>query len=170
MEDHDLAPIIEWMECQYGPSEAELRLHSPATRSLWLFGSSLELQNGVLYYRWIDKPGRTCCLIVPDKLKEEVMHHCHLGQQKTIERVKQSFLWYRLGLDCTHYSFKVCNQNKRPNKHARDAISRFHAGYLMERVHLDILGLFNTNESGNRYALMMVDQFTKWVEMSTIPG
>lgn len=122
------------------------------------------------YYRWIDKPGRTCCLIVPDKLKEEVMHHCHLGQQKTIERVKQSFLWYRLGLDCTHYSFKVCNQNQRPNKHARDAMSRFHAGYLMERVHLDILGLFNTSESGNRYALMMVDQFTKWVEMSTIPG
>jgi hypothetical protein len=36
----------------------------------------------------------------------------------------------------------------------------------MERVHLDILGPFNTSEDGNRYALMMIDQFTKWVEMA----
>ena len=39
----------------------------------------------------------------------------------------------------------------------------------MERVHLDILGPFNTSEDGNRYALMMIDQFTKWVEMAAIP-
>jgi hypothetical protein len=39
----------------------------------------------------------------------------------------------------------------------------------MERVHLDILGPFNTSEYGNRYVLMMIDQFTKWVEMAAIP-
>ena len=39
----------------------------------------------------------------------------------------------------------------------------------MERVHLDILCPFNTSESGNRYILMMVDQFTKWVKMAVIP-
>ena len=39
----------------------------------------------------------------------------------------------------------------------------------MERIHLDILGPFNVSESGNRYILMMVDQFTKWIEMAAIP-
>jgi hypothetical protein len=39
----------------------------------------------------------------------------------------------------------------------------------MERVHLDILGPFNTSEDGNRYVLMMIDQFTKWMEMAAIP-
>jgi transposase InsO family protein len=39
----------------------------------------------------------------------------------------------------------------------------------MERVHLDILGPFNTSEDGNRYVLMMIDQFKKWVEMAAIP-
>lgn len=39
----------------------------------------------------------------------------------------------------------------------------------MERIHLDIPGPFNTSESGNRYVLMTMDQFTKWVEMSAIP-
>lgn len=48
-------------------------------------------------------------------------------------------------------------------------MSRFHARYPMESVHLDIPGPFNISESGNRYVLMMVDQFTKWVEMSAIP-
>lgn len=39
----------------------------------------------------------------------------------------------------------------------------------MERVHLDILGPFITSDSGNNYVLMMVDQFTKWVEMAALP-
>jgi hypothetical protein len=42
-------------------------------------------------------------------------------------------------------------------------------GFPMERVHLDILGPFNPSENGNRYILMMVDQFSKWVEMAVIP-
>lgn len=39
----------------------------------------------------------------------------------------------------------------------------------MERVHLDILGPFNTSESGNNYILMMIDQFSKWTEMAALP-
>lgn len=39
----------------------------------------------------------------------------------------------------------------------------------MERVHLDILGPFNTSESGNNYVLMMIDQFSKWIEMAALP-
>ena len=45
----------------------------------------------------------------------------------------------------------------------------FHAGIPMERIHIDILGPFNPSESGNIYALMMIDQFTKWVEIAAIP-
>ena len=34
----------------------------------------------------------------------------------------------------------------------------------MERLHIDILGLFVTSHRGNKYVLMVVDQFTKWME------
>ena len=34
----------------------------------------------------------------------------------------------------------------------------------MERVHLDFLGPFPVTKRNNSYILMMVDQFTKWVE------
>jgi hypothetical protein len=32
------------------------------------------------------------------------------------------------------------------------------------RVHLDILGPLPTSKKGNAYVLLLVDQFTKWVE------
>ena len=34
---------------------------------------------------------------------------------------------------------------------------------------MDILGPFPPSESGNRYVLLMIDQFTKWVEIHAIP-
>ncbi|CAC5370997.1 tatD [Mytilus coruscus] len=166
LQDSDLFPLIEWIESQYDPSDAELRLQSPATRALWLLGSCLEVIDGVLYYKWINQSERKPCLVVPNSLKSDVLLHCHdskvaghLGQQKTLDRVKQSFLWYHLHSDCIDYvkSCHICNQ---AHINHRAALKRFHAGCPMERIHLDILGPFNTSESGNRYSeeqLVFVD-------------
>ena len=55
LDDPYLFPLIEWMETDYSPNDAELRLYSPATRSFWLCRPCLEIRNDVLYYRWIDK-------------------------------------------------------------------------------------------------------------------
>ncbi len=40
----------------------------------------------------------------------------------------------------------------------------------MERVHLDFLGPLPRTSQGNEYVLMMVDQFTKWVECVPLPS
>lgn len=133
------------------------------SRALWLLGSCLEIIDGVLYYRWVTQSEQKPCLVVSHSLRADVLKHCHdskvagyLGQQKTIERVKQSFLWYHLHSNCVEYvrSCNVCNQNKKANVKPRAALTKFHAGFPMERIHLDILG--------NKYILMMIDQFTKW--------
>ncbi|CAC5372090.1 unnamed protein product [Mytilus coruscus] len=99
LQDSDLFPLIEWIESQYDPSDAELRLQSPATRALWLLGSCLEVIDGVLYYKWINQSERKPCLVVPNGLKSDVLLHCHdskmaghLGQQKTLDR-KKNKLW-----------------------------------------------------------------------------
>lgn len=151
---------------------------SPATRALWLIGSCLEIIDGVIYYRWVTQPEQKLCLIVAHSLRADVLKHCHdskvaghLGQQKTIERVKQSFLWYHLHSDCVEYlrSCNVCNQNKKANAKPRAALTKFHAGCPMERIHMNILGPFNPSESGNKYILMMIDQFTKWQKPQLLP-
>lgn len=40
----------------------------------------------------------------------------------------------------------------------------------MERVHLNFLGSLPTTPRGNSFILMMLDQFTKWVECIPLPS
>ena len=66
---------------------------------------------------------------------------------------------------------KTCNVNKKGNRTPRSALGTYQAGYPMERVHLDILGPINPrSKSGSAYILVMVDQFTKWVELAALPA
>ena len=39
----------------------------------------------------------------------------------------------------------------------------------MEHVHMDMLGPFPQSEWGKKYILVMVNQFSKWVEIHAIP-
>ena len=55
----------------------------------------------------------------------------------------------------------------------RKEVSRgvFHAGFPMEPVHIDILGPITLKtKSGSSYILVMIDQFTKWVEFAALPA
>lgn len=94
-----------------------------------------------------------------------------MGKNKTLMRLKQSLYWYNMNQDSDEYvrSCGVCNINKRPNVKPRASLQSFHAGHPMERVHLDSLGPFNTCALGNNYVLVMVDQFSKWVDLAALP-
>jgi transposase InsO family protein len=63
-----------------------------------------------------------------------------------------------------------CSRNKRPQRHARAEMIKYNAGSPMERVHLDFLGPLPETPKGNVYVLVMVDQFTKWVECVPLPS
>lgn len=65
----------------------------------------------------------------------------------------------------------VAIKNKKGNRTPRSDLGSYHAGYPMERVHLDILGPINPrSRSGSTCILVMVDQFTKWVELAPLPA
>ena len=40
----------------------------------------------------------------------------------------------------------------------------------MERVYLDFIGALPRTEKGNEHILIMVDQFTKWIECIPLPS
>ena len=177
-EDPDLRPILDWLEADTEPEQHELFLASPATKALWLCNSHLLLRNGVLHYRWENHPLREEVLVVPKGLHEVVLRECHdakvaghLGQSKTYLRVQQKFMWRNMAHDCREYvkSCHICNINKKPQTRPRAGLGSYHAGFPMERVHLDILGPFVTSRQGNKYILCMVDQFTKWIELAAVP-
>jgi len=47
-EDESIAPVIQWLENEYQPTQDELRSHSLETQNLWALRAQLQIQSGVL--------------------------------------------------------------------------------------------------------------------------
>ena len=60
-------------------------------------------------------------------------------------------------------------QLRQTQTNDENALGTYHAGFPMERVHLDILGPINPR-SRFRSSYVVVDQFTKWVELAALPA
>ena len=61
-------------------------------------------------------------------------------------------------------SCSVCNRQKKPQKKPKAHQVLYHAGLPLERIHIDILGPLIETPRGNQNVLVVVDQFSKWVE------
>lgn len=90
---------------------------------------------------------------------------------KTLERLRQNYHWHGMREDvnlfikrCQHCN--VCKA-KGPVKQAK--LQMYQVGATLDRLHLDILGPFPTSSSGNKYILVIIDQFTRWVEAFPFP-
>ena len=90
----------------------------------------------------------------------------HPGFERSLERVRQRFVWFGLRGDVKDYvsSCEQCNINKGPPRHARHNLIERMATYRLETVHIDFVGPLSKTSTGHRYILTLVDKFTKWVE------
>ena len=174
--DSDIKQMFSWLEDKVTPTVHELYLSSLALKRFWLTRSQLNIVDGVLRYQWVGE--NTNLLMVPQSMRSEILEGCHdcptsghLGQHKTLSRVKKSFLWHEMRQDVIEYvrTCPKCNKNKKPSIKPKAGLGCFRAGAPMERVHMDMLGPFPPSEQGNKYILVMVDQFTKWVEIHALP-
>lgn len=106
-------------------------------------------------------------------MQEKCIHDCHdsraaghLGQFKTLEKLRQSVIWSNMTRDSKLHvkTCAVCNKQKKPTRSVKAKLEQYHAGFPMERIHMYILGSLMVSKKGNKYLLMIVDQFTKWLE------
>lgn len=178
LDDSELGIIIHWLESDIVPSQGELMLKSPAIRHYWLMRDQLIFKEGVLFYRWEDILEARFLLVVPVEIQEEVMsinHDTrdsgHLGQINTYRRVKTSFYWFRMRSAIYNFvrTCSKCNMNKKPSRKPRAGMGVYHAGAPMDRLHIDVLGPLTKTSHGNTVILMLIDQFTKWVECYPLP-
>ena len=63
----------------------------------------------------------------------------------------------------------VALSRKKSSRKPRAGLCNYHAGNPVDRVHVDIIGPLPVSNNGTRYVLMLVDQFTKWIEAYPIP-
>ena len=96
----------------------------------------------------------------------------HAGVNRTKSKLRSKYFWYGLSGDVQEYIRRcfTCNRNKKAVRYGKRPMIIYQAGAPMERVHLDFIGPLPKTPQGNQYILMMVDQFTKWVECVPLPS
>lgn len=116
--------------------------------------------------------------MLPKTLLDEVLGLSHelpvMGHQsvsRTYFRVKEKFYWYSMNQSTKEFvrTCDICSKHKKSNRKAKYPMIKYQTGVSMERVHLDFLGPLPKFTAGNSNILVMVDQFTKWVECIALP-
>ena len=177
--DPELSIILDWCKNNVQPSEYVLSLSSPTSKTYWLNKELFVLDSdGMLWKKDKNDPDKSL-LVIPSSVKTEIMRLSHsvpsAGHQsvdRTLGRIKSRFYWNGRNRDVKSFilSCSVCNKNKKPNRQARGSLTLFHSGFPLERVHLDFLGPLTETKNNNKYILMIVDQFSKWVECIALPS
>lgn len=169
--DPVLSTLHTWKASGTLPTNHQVLLESPAVRKFWLCWSQVRLRQGVLYYSW-EKVGAqhpTLLLLIPVSMQREILQACHnplhsghLGEAKTLERLCQSYHWHGMSEDVRLFikTCQLCNACKSRGVAKRAKLQSYQAGAPLDRVHLDILGPFPVSSSGNKYILVIIDQFT----------
>lgn len=169
---------MQWLKTGEEPKEGTLFLGSPEAKFHWVNREAFVLgSGGNLVREKTDKYPRR--LVVPEPCRREILELSHdipavghQGVQRTKTLIKEKYYWKGLGADVEKYivGCSLCNQQKKPNRHTRHPLTHYQAEAPMERVHLDFVGPLPKTDRGNEHILIMVDQFTKWVECVPLPS
>jgi hypothetical protein len=173
--------IIDYLESDVLPDD-EVR----ARQILWE-SPMFTLCDGVLYRVHVkDGKGpraqRTVLqLAIPQPLVKGVLINCHdspvsgghFGIARTIGKVKEKYYFPKMGAVITKHIQECveCTQRKHPSRAVKASITPMPVPEgPWVRVSTDILGKLPTcRGSGNKYVLVFIDYFTKFVELVAIP-
>ena len=120
-------------------------------------------------------------LVIPRPLVPKILHCMHdsnytgghLGIARTIAKTRLKYYWEHMYSDVVNWieSCVVCIQRKRPHNPVRAHVTAMPIGSPFERISTDILGpLPVCTGTKNKYVLVFVDYFTKYVELIPVPN
>ena len=93
----------------------------------------------------------------------------HIGRRRTAEAVASAYWWHGMTVDVNRMlsTCKVCARARASQRAENNEMkTEPHDIYgMFFRWGLDYLGELPPSASGNRYALIFIDYFTKWVEV-----
>ncbi|CAG2191492.1 unnamed protein product [Mytilus edulis] len=177
-EDSDLGPVHKWLDNNCKPNRDEIASYSPSTRKYWLNYDLLITKNNVLYQKRLQPTGESYQLLVPKVLRKEVMTSCHntmysahFGVNKTKDKIKNCFHWYKMGEDIQSHvnTCSVCNRFKALNRKPKASLQSYTVGYPLDRVAIDVIGPLPHTRQNNKFILVIGDHFTRWMEAFPLP-
>jgi len=175
LQDSEISIFLQGKEIGERPVWQEIASKGIAAKVYWTYWDSLEVQNGVLYKRW-ETPNlknTVVQLIVPKIRRKQILEEAHdspsgghFGINKTLEKIRKRFYWATCKQDVEEWckSCKICLARRGPTGKGKSPLQIYNVGAPFERVQMDILGPLPLTILGNKYLLVVVDCFTKWVE------
>jgi hypothetical protein len=136
--------------------------------------------DNALYRKWVKhKQGNRCILqyIIPDPQRKEILLKAHdiktsghLGINKTCEKIIDRYYWPQWEKQVRDYilSCETCQKIKAPAVSRNAPLQPILPSKLMEIVTTDCMGPVPTSNNRNKHALIIIDHFTKWVEIHAI--
>ena len=173
--DPALAAVRSWLQQGERPGFSEISQEGREVKFYWGQYRSIEDLEGVLIRRLTSAnlPERRQVLM-PGCLRDEALRLSHdvvtaghLGIRKTLANCRRRFLWQGMALDVELHvkACDVCGKFKTHGKKRRAPMMSHVVGLPMERVCIDIVGPFPETDRGHKYALVVTDWFTKYVEI-----
>lgn len=170
----DLVVVFSWIETGHRPPLWRLRDSSPSLRKLWTQFSRLIIHNGVLCRRLRNSFGdNNLQVIIPPSLIPEVLSHVHghpsvghYGLTKTLDRATRSFYWPYMSKDFAKHCFQctACQSQRSPVPRPQAPLIPISPDRPFQLVAADITEL-PISTKGNRYVLVMMDLYTKFVNL-----
>lgn len=178
--DPVLAKVIKWKEEDGRPGKAEIIGECEDLKAYWSLYDQLSLENGTLVRMWEEKPDLLKPLpVVPRACISEILASLHdspsgghLGQKKTLSKVKTRYFWIGRTVDVKVWCLtcETCVARRGPSRQTRGGLQPSRPGCPFERIAIDILGPLPRTLDGNRYIVVVMDYFTKWPECFAIPN
>ncbi|KAL5479795.1 hypothetical protein EMCRGX_G023373 [Ephydatia muelleri] len=175
LQDDVVGPVLKAVESDLLPKKDELKQFSIGTRRLFQQWDQLKVKGGVLHRNFVGtKEVRPCLqLVVPMSQRKIVLAELHegvtgghLGQEKTLMKLKERFYWPGHWNDVQNWcnTCAACISRKTPAPKQRASLQSILVGQPMQLVAVDILGPLPESGNGNSYILVVGDYFTRWME------
>ena len=112
--------------------------------------------------------------VVPQHHREDLIKKAHdsvfgahQGRDRVLQRLQSRSFWPKMHQTVTEH-FKICDvcqRTKPPSNYNKPQMTPIRTSKPLEIVTTDIMGPLNTTLDSNRYIMIMVDHFTKWMEL-----
>ncbi|CAC5397225.1 unnamed protein product [Mytilus coruscus] len=132
--------------------------------------------NGTLLY---NHKTHGCVRVIKETERDIILQGCHSdplaghqGINRTTFKVKEQYYWPGLEADIRDY-IRHCDKCQRLNCLAK-ASAELHPIPVkdspFDMLGLDLVGPLNTTDNNDRFIAVLIDYFTKWPEVKTIPS
>jgi hypothetical protein len=175
-DDPDIGQVLEFKLTQTNrPKHKALESLSYVVKRLCTSWDRLIVKEGVLYIK--SQNDDSVRLVAPIRFRSTILDQLHAtdtaghpGIVKTCQEIRRRFFWVGMKDDVYRWvkCCRICATHKRGPPRNRAPLTQELTGHRNERMAFDIIGPLPTTRKGNRFILLMVDYFTKWVEVSAL--